>query len=243
MNEPLLLSLDTSTSCCSASLTRGTFAAGKRVASITLDSDITHSRRVISCVEYLFSETGLGWKDLQGIAVGLGPGSFTGLRIGMATARGFAAASGLPLLGISTLTALAACCPSEETVYAVLDARKKEVYMGKYRCRCDAIPEAVGAIEAVDPRVAAERFDNGALLVGDGVKTYGGLFREICGERIRFAPVQLHQVSAAAIGLLCGTLYQQGHFLDAADGPLYVRASDAELNLAAKKRKELGTAQ
>ncbi len=90
---PLILAMDTATGCSTVSLTRGTMVDGEVLACLSFSSKITHSRRIISIVDSIFQETETDWPTLGGIAIGLGPGSFTGLRIGMATAKGFAAAS------------------------------------------------------------------------------------------------------------------------------------------------------
>ncbi len=238
--SPLLLSLDTATKCSSVSLTRGSLEDGQIVAHLSLNSDITHSRRLIKSVEILFEETGTNWPAVAAVAVGLGPGSFTGLRIGMATAKGFASAAGIKLLGVSTLDGLAAMCVTEKKICAVMDARKKQVYTAYYQHNEEGKLRRIGDIRVLAPEILAEEIAEPVLMVGDGTTTYGEMWKGIAGEHLCFAPPQLHAPSAAAIGLLCGKLYQQGKFLDISSAsPVYVRASDAELSLADKKKAKM----
>ncbi len=236
-NDPLLLSLETSTRCSSVALTRGTLADGEVLAEVSLSSNITHSRRLIVAIDTLFSETRTDWQQIAGIGTGLGPGSFTGLRIGMATAKGFAFAGQKKLLGVSTLDALAAMCVTRRRICAVIDARKKQVYMAFYRWVEGEGAVRQGELRALSPQRLTEEIREPTIMVGDGVSTYGGYFRDALKDMVAFAPAALHRPSAAAVGLLCGHLYANNDFLETAGStPLYVRASDAELSLAETKK-------
>lgn len=236
--SPTILGIDTSTRCCTIAITRGTHEQGEVLAEISLSSSVTHSRRIITLVDRIFSETELSWDDINGIAIGLGPGSFTGLRIGMATAKGFAAATGKKLLGVSTLTALAACCGSQKRICAVIDARKKEVYTAFYRRSESGILETEKDVRALSPESLCDEIDEPTLMVGDGVNRYSDVWlSSVNSGNIEFASAYLHGPSGASIALLGGDLYQNEDFLDvASSAPLYVRASDAELNLAQKRK-------
>jgi len=235
----LILALDTSTACCTLALTRGTAMQGEVLASISLNSGARHSRRLLSVIDWMFSETEVDWPMIEGIAVGLGPGSFTGLRIGMATAKGLAATADVPLAGISTLDALACNCTTEKLICAVLDARKKQVYAAFYRLGTSGIVERIGEIHAVDPAILMREIQESVLMVGDAVLTYGGMWQEGLGDKVAFAPSGLHYPSAAIVGLLGGNELAAGRNLDLASAvPLYVRASDAELGLKRKGQGE-----
>ncbi len=235
--KPLILALDTATGCCSLALTTGTVAGGSVMASLSLNSRVTHSRRLISAIDWLFAETEVDWPMIDGIAVGLGPGSFTGLRIGMATAKGLAATAGKPLLGISTLDALAGNCLTTRLICAAVDARKREVYVAFYRCDGSGVARRISEIRAVDPLKLADEIEEPVLIVGDGVLVYGDCWQRDFGGKVEFAPASLHYPSAAVIGLLGGQNLQNDQILDLATAvPLYVRASDADLSLESKKR-------
>ncbi len=235
-DTPLLLALDTATGCSSVALSRGTLKEGEVLASLSLSSSVTHSRRLLTTIDWLFTETKTDWTDLGGVAVGLGPGSFTGLRIGMATAKGLAATAQLPLLGVSTLDALAASCVTEKLICAVLDARKKEVYAAFYRTDIHGIPRRVGEIAAVKPQELLQGVTEPLVMVGDGIFVYGEQWRKETGACIEFAPATLHNPSAASLGLMAGEMLEKNELLDVATAtPVYVRASDAELSLVKKK--------
>ncbi len=98
---PTLLAIDTSSANCAVAFIEGG-TCGRILGSLSL-TGLTHSRRLLQSVQCLMGELELDWKMLDGIAVALGPGSFTGLRIGIATAKGLATAAGLPIVGVSSL--------------------------------------------------------------------------------------------------------------------------------------------
>ena len=236
-DHPVILAIDTATPATSLAITRGTRRKGEVLASLGLSSNVTHSRRLLTSIDWLMAEVEIGWDDLAGIGVSLGPGSFTGLRIGMATAKGLAMASGLSLIGVSTLDSLAAKCITTSLICAVLDARKKEVYACFYRIDDNGKLIRESEIVAETPQELALQITEPVLMVGDGVVVYKDLFKELLGENLRIAPANLNEPSATSLGLLCGEQFIQGMVLDIDTAvPLYVRSSDAELNL--KKKKE-----
>jgi tRNA threonylcarbamoyladenosine biosynthesis protein TsaB len=219
-------------------LTLGTRQEGGVVAVISLAGRMTHSRRLLSVIELLMAETGRTWQDMDGIAVSTGPGSFTGLRIGMATAKGLAAAAGKALLGVSTMDALASKCLTDKLICAVLDARKTEVYAAFYRLGDDGLVARISELAVLRPAELAALVVEQVVMVGDGAQAYRDVFRSLLGERVIFAPALLHEPSAAALGLLAGEHLARGELLDLAEGgPTYVRSSDAELNLLKKNQK------
>ncbi len=236
--RPLILAVDTATSCSSVALTAGDVHSGELLASLTLNSQVTHSRRLLTALDWLLSESNVSFAELDGLAVGLGPGSFTGLRIGMATVKGLAMATGKPLLGVSTLDALALRCSGEKPVYALLDARKKEVYTAFYRQDGQGVLRRQGKIQALSPEQLAEEISEPIMMVGDGLFAYGHFFQERLGALLTLAPLPLHYPSADAIGFLCCEQLQKGEVMDLDSGvPLYVRASDAELSLVRKQEQ------
>jgi tRNA threonylcarbamoyladenosine biosynthesis protein TsaB len=133
-----------------------------------------HAGRLLGAAEEALAAAGVGWDDVERIAVGVGPGSFTGLRIGIATARALAQARGLPVVGVSTLEALARGA-SAEIVLAVLDARRGEVFAG------GPFAPAALAPEALAERVRA--MPVAPLAVGDGAVRFRGSL-EAAGARV-----------------------------------------------------------
>lgn len=233
---PLILSIDTATPCSSVALTVGARKEGKVVAAFSLTGQVTHSRRLLTVIDLLMAETARTWQDIDGIGISLGPGSFTGLRIGMATAKGLAAAAGKHLVGVSSLDALASKCITDKLICAVLDARKKEVYAAFYRLGDDGLAAPVSDQAVLSPQDLAAQVREPVVMIGDGVQAYQELFRSLLGERAIFVPSQLHEPSAASLGMLAGEKLLRGELLDLAEGvPTYIRSSDAELNLLKKK--------
>lgn len=234
---PLILSMDTATVCSTVALTRGTAKNGRVLASVSLSSHVTHSRRLITAIDWLLTQARTDWSMIDGIGVGLGPGSFTGLRIGMATAKGLAAASHKPLIGVCTLDSLAAACHSSRSICVVLDARKREVYTSFYRLDVDGVPRRIAEIEAVSPRELGERIDEPTFMVGDGILTYGDLWRGQLDDLVQFGSSHLTYPSAGVLSLLACEKFLAGDILDTACAtPLYVRSTDAELSLFRKKK-------
>lgn len=232
LETPLIISLDTSTPCSSVALTVGTRKSGKVVASLSLTGKVTHSRRLLSAIDWIMKESGVGWSEMNGIAVSLGPGSFTGLRIGMATAKGLAAAAGKVLLGVSTLDSLAAKCVTNRLICSLLDARKKEVYAAFYRCVPGGFTERISDPVVCTPENLATAISEPVLLVGEGARVYGDVLGAILQKKCMIAPSSLHESSASSLGLLAGELFEKGIVLDLAECvPMYIRSSDAELNL------------
>jgi tRNA threonylcarbamoyladenosine biosynthesis protein TsaB len=210
---------------------------GRCLAEYSLDVPTTHSQRLLRQLELIRADIGVGWPELAGLAVSLGPGSFTGLRIGLSVAKGLALAVGLPLLGVSTLDGLArqvVALPGTK-VCALLDARKQEVYAAHYVCGANGLPVRTGADLVLRPEQLAEQLSGPIILVGDGAVAYQEIFKNKLGEAVIFAPPTSHFPRAATIGRLGEELLAQGKLLDPVSSvPIYVRASEAEINLRKK---------
>jgi tRNA threonylcarbamoyladenosine biosynthesis protein TsaB len=134
-----------------------------------------HAARLLGAAEAALERAGVAWEQVDRLAVGLGPGSFTGLRIGIATARALAQARGLPAVGVSSLEALArgAAGPAgSELVLAVLDARRGEAFAAAWRGGAPVLPAAALSPEALGERVRA--LPGAPLAVGDGAVRFRG---------------------------------------------------------------------
>jgi tRNA threonylcarbamoyladenosine biosynthesis protein TsaB len=186
----------------------------------------SHGASLPRLVESTVAAAGVRLHDVEGIAVSIGPGSFTGLRIGLSLAKGMAFAGGLPLAAVPTLEALAAVvvAPPGATVWAALDARMREVYAAPFRAAADG-PERLGADEALAPDVLAARLGPEAILVGDAADAY-----PVLRERgARVLPFATHHPRGGVVARLGARLLAAGRGAD--PGPLepaYVRASQAE---------------
>ena len=231
----LILAIETATGCGSVSLTRGGAGDGRLLAEATAQPDITHSRRLLGSVDWIMKAAGVEWPDVDGVAVSLGPGSFTGLRIGMAAAKGIALAAGVPLIGVLTQDAIALSCPViDRPLWCLLDARKQEVYAACYQPGNSGRPEQISPAEAIRPELLAEKIKEPSILAGPGGDEYYDFFSAL--EGVQLVPAALSSPRAARVGFLAAEQLAAGETLDPATAaPLYVRASEAEINLRKKR--------
>ncbi len=222
-----ILALDTASTTGSVALLDGQ----KLVAETLLNIKAVHSERLLDQVEQVLQAGNLALAELDLIAVVRGPGSFTGLRIGLATAKGLAQAAKLPLIGISSLQLLAMNLPlCPVPICSFVDARKKEVYTALFHWN-DGLPVLDGPELVMPPEQALRRLSGQVALVGDAVEIYRPIITEILGDRASFPADCHHQPRASAAAVLAARLYQPGQQFDAAHlAPVYIRPSDAELN-------------
>jgi tRNA threonylcarbamoyladenosine biosynthesis protein TsaB len=173
-----------------------------------------HATRLLSMSEALLREAGLRWAELDRIAVGVGPGRFTGLRVGIATARGLAQALSLELVGVSTLRALGQGALREHAgpVLAVVDARRAEVFAACFRDRGGAVEETLAPDAGMRPEGLAELLQRAAgaadaanmadparwLAVGDGAVRYREQL-EAAGVRVPEDDSPRHLIDAAVV--------------------------------------------
>lgn len=223
-----ILAVDTATPCCSVAV-----RVGERLASeMTVVSDRTHSVHLLAMIREALKLADLTLPAIDGFAVSIGPGSFTGLRIGLSTVKALAFAAGKRCVGVSSLESLAwACLPWPGGIWALLDARKGEVYAGHYRERDGALerlaPERVLPLEAALHATATPH-----LFVGDGAERYRERIRSAMGGRARFAAPERHFPRAEVLARLAQPQFAAGRGVDPDHlVPFYLRQSDAELRL------------
>lgn len=221
-----MLGIETATERLGLAIARG----GELMAELELDVGRRHAEQLARWLDGLLSGAGLGAPDLDVIAVSIGPGSFTGLRIGLAFAKGLAMALQKPLIGVPTLDVLARGAePWIGPVVACLDARRGEVYFSTYELapgRMAALDPsaAVGSAERVTERVRA--LGRRVLLVGSGAD----LIPVAAGQDIVRAPRRLGWPRAGLVAALGGERFANGaHEEPDHVEPIYVRRSDAEL--------------
>lgn len=185
-----------------------------------------HAAQLLPLANALLEEAGIGWPQVQRIAVGIGPGTFTGLRIGVATARALAQATGAALAAVSTLHALAHAAgeqAGDRAVLAVLDARRGEAFAAAWRAGRPL--HAAAAIAPQDLAALADPAAGAWLAVGDGAVRFRERL-EPAGVDVPADASALHRVSAIAIcELALGAPPAQRDALI----PDYVRLPDAEL--------------
>ena len=225
-----ILALDTSTLRGSVALLRGTELAGElRITSLE-----THSARLLRSIDFLLGTVGWKLSDLDLIAAGIGPGSFTGIRIGLATALGLAQSLKLPFSGISGLDALALQVSFlEATVGVVMDAQRSQLYYAEYHCRRGKVRQLRRPALLYPADLERNLGRRHLYLVGDAAL---GLF-----ERLKSSRAGWPRTIAADLFLACsiGRLaldrkrsWRLGEFLTAE--PLYIRPPDAVRPVSSK---------
>lgn len=224
-----ILSIDTSSSIASIAL-----AVDERLMAESLfPCERTLSARLMPEIERLLAMAGLTALDIDLFACAIGPGSFTGVRIGVATVQGLALATGKPCVGFSNLALLAMNFPlAAHPVCTLVDARKSEVYAALYDNSAiipvPLINECVTPPERILDLIQ-DTDDKPVIFVGDGAQRYGDIISSRMGERAIFAPFT-HQVGHAANGTLMALdSCRKDKTLEPAQLlPLYLRASEAE---------------
>jgi len=220
-----VLALESATLSGGAALVDGDRLLGE----IALSIPVTHSERLMAAVDRLLGDCGVAPADLGGLAVSVGPGSFTGLRVGIATAKGLALGLDLPVAPVPTLDALAWRLPfADAPVCPILDARKREVYLSRYRWDGSRMVREWDYL-ALPPEAAADRLEGPVIVLGDGVAACRPWLGRL-GTDLREAPPTQRMPSAAVVAQLGGELLARGGGVRAEDvAPLYLRPSEAEL--------------
>ncbi|MCX6552918.1 MAG: tRNA (adenosine(37)-N6)-threonylcarbamoyltransferase complex dimerization subunit type 1 TsaB [Acidobacteria bacterium] len=233
----LVLALDTTTRAGSVALVR----AGHTLEVVSGDPARPHAERLPGDVTSILARHGLGIGDVELFAVAAGPGSFTGLRIGIATMQGLAFATGRPVVGVSALEALAhSACQGRPADVAVrmgvwMDAQRGEVFSALYTTAGTPAGDAVRCLDeaAVEtPQTGAMRwrseFASGMFpLLGDGAVRYQETLRTVLGDMVSILEPGPIAPSVAALAEARGLAGDLGH--PHAIRPIYVRRPDAEL--------------
>lgn len=224
-----ILALDTATMVSGVALA----AQGKVLAELTLQIGKTHSELLLPHAKELMNMAGVDKRSLQAVAVSIGPGSFTGLRIGLATAKALSYALNIPLIGVPTLEALAygAAAPGVLLV-PLLDAQKNNVYHARFSWSAAGLREErsadVAAIDDVLEELAAEQ--RPVLVVGEGALLQRDKIMAKQSAGIDLAPPHSVISRSACVGLLGEKMLEVGRIADAmALEPLYIRRSEAEV--------------
>lgn len=230
----LVLGIESSTPVASVAVVGPTGLVGE----ITLNIGLTHSEQLLPLIVDLLEQSRISMTDVGGIAIAGGPGSFTGLRIGMATAKALAQGSNIPLLSVPTLEALAYTqCTSGGLVAPVMNARKSEVYAALFRFQ-GLVAEQVEPYQAIAPaewvKILATHGQR-VVFVGDGVEIYSSTWAELGDLAVR-PPEILQGVRASTVAWLGRKRLEAGERDDLYSlKPFYIRPVEAELKLACRK--------
>jgi tRNA threonylcarbamoyladenosine biosynthesis protein TsaB len=223
----LLLAVETATRVCAVALARG----GEVVAELADEDARLHSERLLPSIDALLARAGARLADVEAFAVSIGPGSFTGLRIGLATVKAFALGDARPVAAVPTLAALCASAAGEAAgapVAALLDARRGALYAACVSraglARADLLPDCVAT-----PRELAARLPRGVrVVVGEGAAEGAA---QLAASRPDLVRVTLPRLgaSAASVARLGAALLAAGEGrASAALVPVYLRRAEAE---------------
>ena len=209
------------------------------IAEYTVNYKITHSQTLMPMLDEIVQMTDVKLKDLDGIAISEGPGSFTGLRIGAATVKGLGLALNIPIIPVPTVDGLAYNLYKAKVIICpLIDSRRNQVYTGLYKWVDDEFTvvseQKVVGIEEIADEIN-EAFEE-VIFLGDGVRVFEEKLKELIDVPYSFAPPHVSKQRAGAIGALGLEYLKKGMTVHADDfAPIYLRKSQAERELAEKK--------
>jgi tRNA threonylcarbamoyladenosine biosynthesis protein TsaB len=218
------------------------------IAEVRLNVKSTHSERLMTEINHVLQQSGLTSHDIDTFGVAIGPGSFTGLRIGLSTAKGFSYATGKPIVSVPTLEAFAWNFPyCRSPVCIMLDARKGEVYAALFQWTEDGFVRLVGEVSArveklvekitsgIHPLPSAKTREEMSgeeriLFAGEGALLYRSKIEEMIGEKAVFAPLEKMVPSPANVASIGIQKALKGEFSEPVSlVPVYMRRSEAEI--------------
>lgn len=206
----------------------------KTIAEYTINYKKTHSQTLLPMLDEIVKMTDMNLDTIDAIAVAGGPGSFTGLRIGSATAKGLGLALKKPLIHIPTVDGLAYnLCYTDRIICPIMDARRNQVYTGIYQMDGDKLQvlEAQMAVEIDELAKKLCTYGKPVIFLGDGVPVHKDRLEKelMTNHDIAFAPAYMNQQRAAAVGMLGIQYYKEGKTETAMEHkPDYLRVSQAE---------------
>ncbi len=208
------------------------------IAEYTVNYKKTHSQTLLPMLDEIVKMTEFDLSTVDAIAVAGGPGSFTGLRIGAATAKGLGLALNKPLIHIPTVDGLAYnLYGTAGLICPIMDARRSQVYTGLYRFENDEfqVVEQQMAISLQELVEKLNQYGEKVTFLGDGVPVYKEELKKELQVEYSFAPAHMNRQSAAAVGALGMKYYEEGRIETAAEHrPDYLRLSQAERERAEK---------
>ncbi len=244
-----VLALDSSGLVASVALVEDGEEEAILLAEYTINYKKTHSQTLLPMLDEIVKMTELDLDTIDAVATAAGPGSFTGLRIGSATAKGLGFALNKPLVAVPTLDALAFnLYGTENLICPLMDARRNQVYTGIYEFHQGRLqrlmePAAMDIMEVAEKLCALQR---DVIFLGDGVPVYRHRLTEILlaelvqeGKKHSYAPAHLSRQRAGAVGMLALSYMREGKTQTAAEHrPDYFRLSQAERERAAKEQEQ-----
>lgn len=208
------------------------------IAEYTTGNKLTHSQTLLPMLDEVVKRTSFQIQEIDGIAVAMGPGSFTGLRIGAATAKGLGLALDKPVIPVPTVDGLAyQLFGAANIICPMMDARRNQVYTGFYRfenTQMKVLKEQC-AQSVEDTLKQLKEYGEPVIFLGDGVPVYRSEIEETMKDLAIFAPVHANRQRAGAIGSLASVYFKKGMYVNADEFvPEYLRKSQAEREREAK---------
>ncbi len=228
-----VLGIDTSTLMGSA----GIIDDDRPLGQISLNIKTTHSERLMEAVADLIASVRITLDQIDCFAISIGPGSFTGLRIGLGTVKGLSMAAGKCVVPVSTLEALAFNTPyCRHLICPILDAKKKEVYTALFKYADDGSIIRLTEDLVLSPGYLIERINEPVMFTGDGVYIYRDLLMRHLGERAHIAPANTILPSGISIAMMGLQNIQKGMAGSGSLVPVYIRKSEAEIKFEARRQ-------
>lgn len=230
-----VLGLDTSTMMATCAVINEERLLGE----FSLNQDMTHSEKLMPMIKEILDNLNMKVSDIDLYGVALGPGSFTGLRIGAATMKSFAHLFDKPIVGISSLEALAYNLPYNEIVVPMIDARRNRVYTAVYTWEDGILKELMAAdVLAIDELLKKLMDFDTVVVNGDGTLLHRDIIKTTLGNRVSFATVGQNMCRASSICELAKIRYEKGIVDDYFTlAPDYLRESQAQRELDEKEKQ------
>ena len=221
----LTLAFDTSSKTASVSILRDQAVLYDTI----INKGLNHSEVLLPSIGEACRLTDIQLSEIDLFACTLGPGSFTGLRIGVSTLKGLMMATGKPAAGVSALAALALNVIEKEKIIAsMMDAGRGQVYLAYYQYDKDGILNQLEAARAIDPQSISSAHEDDVIYVGDGAIKYANVLGSPRNNKNKIAPAEQQYVCASKVGILAIEKYRRNDLLDLAKCvPVYLRSADA----------------
>lgn len=218
----LILAFDTSSKTASVAILRDHVI----VYDVMINAGLNHSEVLLPAIENACWQTGIKITDFDLFACTMGPGSFTGLRIGVSTLKGFMLATEKPAIGVSSLTALALNAgKSSKKISAIMDAGRGQVYYASFKYDSRGLLRQVEREQVLNPSHIT--YDKKTLYIGDGVVKYSDVMNT--GNQVNIVSSCQHYIRASSVAILGKEKYDRNELLNAETFiPVYLRSTDVE---------------
>ncbi len=233
-----ILSVDSSANAASVAVTEDE----KLICECVVNNKKTHSQTLLPMIDKALKDSECSLSDIDLIAVTNGPGSFTGLRIGVATVKGLCHGAKKPVVGISTLECMAYNLPyCEHIICPIMDARREQVYNGVYEWSGEEL------VQIKEPRAMAleellaefENIDKKVVFLGDGVPVYREIICKAMGDKALFAPEGAQIQRASSLAPIARKRFEKGEATSSYELlPVYLRKSQAEREAEEREKQQ-----